>query len=287
MSVPGTKIGIRWTIGAVSERGFEALRLSIWGAWRLFGEEAAYVVCCNTVPLDEARARTGPLPRGVAWHEATGEVPPWIRPHFEEGMAEGVGWKFAPLRHFPDRYELALDNDCILWALPETVRCWLERREPDLCLMAEDTRRCLGQFDELCGPLALNSGIRGLPPGFDLEAALRHVLEEKSRALGQPVVMTSELDEQGLQAAALALRREVLAVRLDEVTICSPFWPHRPELGRCGAHFVGLNARHIPWDYYERPADEWMREHWARHRPRLYELTGAPREAAAPLPLEG
>ena len=64
---------------------------------------------------------------------------------------------------------------------------------------------------------------------------------------------------------------------LDEVTICSPFWPHLPHLGRCGAHFVGTNARHIPWNYYDRPADEVIAEHWARHRDALYEKTGAPR----------
>jgi hypothetical protein len=43
---------------------------------------------------------------------------------------------------------------------------------------------------------------------------------------------------------------------------------------------VGLNARHIPWDYYDRPAGEWLREHWARHRPALYERTGTPPQVA-------
>ena len=38
-------VGIRWTIGNVSTRGFEALRLSIWGAWKAFGPDAIYVVC--------------------------------------------------------------------------------------------------------------------------------------------------------------------------------------------------------------------------------------------------
>ena len=46
------------------------------------------------------------------------------------------------------------------------------------------------------------------------------------------------------------------------------------DLGRCGAHFVGLNARHIAWNYYDRPADEWMTEHWLRNRAALYARTG-------------
>ncbi len=37
-----------------------------------------------------------------------------------------MGWKLVPLRLFPDAYELALDNDCILWEMPEGLRRWLE-----------------------------------------------------------------------------------------------------------------------------------------------------------------
>lgn len=47
---PGTP-GIRWTIGDVHPLGVEALRLSIWGAWKLFGPAAKYAVCANSVPL--------------------------------------------------------------------------------------------------------------------------------------------------------------------------------------------------------------------------------------------
>jgi hypothetical protein len=43
-----------------------------------------------------------------------------------------------------------------------------------------------------------------------------------------------------------------------------------------------MNARHIPWNYYDRPADEWMEEHWRRRRPALYERAGVamPNESA-------
>jgi len=270
------RLGIRWTVGDVSERGFEALRLSVWGAWNLFGPHAAYAVCCNSLSLAEARAKASPLPEGVHWHDSAAAVPPWLRHHLAGGMAEGVAWKFAPLRLFPDRFELSLDNDCILWDIPAALRAWLEEGAPDRCLLAEDVKPAFGQFAAFCGAAPRNSGIRGLPPGFDLERALRDVLRRQETATGQPVLLTSELDEQGLQVAALSTHGTSLAVQTDEVTICSPFWPHRPELGRCGAHFVGLNARHIAWDYYDRPADDWMREHWLRHRGTLYQRTGAP-----------
>jgi hypothetical protein len=58
------------------------------------------------------------------------------------------------------------------------------------------------------------------------------------------------------------------------VSLCSPFWPRSPAFGTCGAHFVGMNAAHIPWNYYDRPADIWLEEHWRAKRPMLYEKAG-------------
>lgn len=261
------RLAVRWTIGDVSPRGFEALRLSVWGAWRLFGPAADYVVCVNTVPPGEARARAGPLPDGVRWFAATADlVPAFLRARLDAEMAEGVAWKFAPLRLFPDRHELSLDNDCILWDLPAGLRAWLDAG--DACLLAEDVRACFGRFADLCGPEPRNSGIRGLPPGLDLEAALRAVLAAR------PGLLTSELDEQGLQVAALSRTRPPHVVTVEEVTICSPFPPHLPHLGRCGAHFVGLNAHHFPWSLHGRPAEDHIRAHWERHRPALYARVG-------------
>jgi hypothetical protein len=260
----------------VSERGFEALRLSIWGAWKLFGPEARYGVCVNSLPLERARAQTGSLPEGVVWHEATGEVPRFLQSRFDDGMAEGVGWKFAPLQFFRDRYELSLDNDCILWEVPEAIRRWLEEADGRTCVAAEDVLACFGQFAPYCPAEPRNGGIRGLPPGFDLEAALEEILAVKEAADGKRVVLASELDEQGLQTAAIARRGAPLVVTVEEVSICSPFPPHLPHLGRCGAHFCGLNARRFNWEYEGRNGAEYVREHWERHRAALYARIAPP-----------
>ena len=260
-------LGIRWTIGDVSPRGFEALRLSVHGAFRVFGADTAYAIYVNTVPVDEARRRTGAIPDPVEWRQALREVPAVLRDHLDEAMAEGVAWKFAPLSAFPDRYELALDNDVILWNKPEAIRLWLDGAQQDR-LIAQDVIAGHGSFSSLCGPEPRNSGIRGVPPEFDFADAFGRVLRLIS------VRLDSELDEQGLQIAALSLDGPPLVVTTDDVTICSPFYPHQPHLGRCGAHFVGLNAREIPWRYYDRPATEVRIEHWEQHRPELYARVG-------------
>ncbi len=269
-----SKLGVRWTIGDVSERGFEALRLSLWGAWWLWERTACYAVCVNSIPLERAQALTGPVPDEVEWMDASAQMPVFLRERFDAGMAEGVGWKLAPLRLFPDRHELSLDNDCILWDVPVGMAQWLAEKEAPACLVAEDVRACFGRFASLCPPEPRNLGIRGLPPDFDLEMALREVLEEA------PGILSSELDEQGMQLAALSRPRPAHVVKVEEVSICSPFPPHLPALGRCGAHFCGLNASHLPWRYGDQPAEECVREHWERHRRTLYSLVGlpAPRE---------
>ncbi|HVZ32926.1 MAG TPA: hypothetical protein VG963_10890, partial [Polyangiaceae bacterium] len=161
------KLGIRWTIGDVSGRGFEALRLAVWGAYGIFGDRASYAVCVNSLPLAVAQARTGAVPESLRWVDANAALPSSLRPYFGSGMAQGTAWKLAPLRLFPNRHELSLDNDCVLWALPDALSSWLAD-EDEAVLMAEDVRACCGSFAKLCGGAPRNLGIRGLPPRFDL-----------------------------------------------------------------------------------------------------------------------
>lgn len=156
-------IGVRWTLGDVSERGFVALSLSVAGAVRLLGDRARYVVCVNNVPLGEVRRRLPRLPEQVELRSVDAELPPALARRLAPNMAQGVAWKFAPPRLFPDRHELALDNDCILWDLPDGLARWLER--PDAFLLAEDVAPAFGRFAPWCGPEPRNTGIRGLPRG--------------------------------------------------------------------------------------------------------------------------
>jgi len=257
---------VRWTIGDVSAEGFEALRLSLHGAVRVFGAGASYVVCVNTVPVHRVRALTGPVPAAVRWLDATGALAPLIARRSDAGRAEGVGWKFAPTRLAPDLPELHLDNDCILWTAPAALTAWLA--DGERCLLAEDVATMLGQFQPLCGPEPRNSGIRGVPAGFDLEAALAEVLD----ATG--ITLRSELDEQGLVTLACSRPRPPHVVREDEVAICGPFPPHHQAPGRCGAQFVGLNAKGLPWTREGRPGEAHVRRNWRRWRPRLYGAVG-------------
>jgi hypothetical protein len=266
MNTQPRHIGLRWTIGDVSKSGFEALRLSIWSAWNVFPKGTSFAICVNTISTEEARRRTGGVPAHTQWLDTTRLVPAWLRERVDAEMAEGVAWKLAPVRLFPHSYEIALDNDLVLWRMPETMQVWLASDDPNCMIMAEDLQCSLGQFSSLCDSRAINSGIRGLPPDFDYEDGLRTMLQRTG------ITLRSELDEQGLQAATLSQYNLVL-VSTDDVTICSAFPMHQHHLGRCGAHFVGLNRKTLPWKSAEgRPMHEPIREAWATHSRRIEQI---------------
>jgi hypothetical protein len=213
-----------------------------------------------------ARQRTGDIPAEVQWRPA-GAVPDVLKPALDPRMAQGVAWKLAPLRLFPDLYEISLDNDCILWAMPSTMQRWLTEPDPP-CLIAADVSTAFGGFADLTRPEPRNTGIRGLPPGYDLEAALARVLAEHRRPLA------SELDEQGLEVVAMERDKPLTIVPTEDVTICSPIWPHQPWMGRCGAHFVGLNTHDLGYEYFGRPATTLVAEAFDRYRPEIERRVG-------------
>ena len=261
-----TALNIRWTIGDVAPEGFEALRLSLWGAGRIFPANASFHVCVNTIDVRAALQRTGDVPARVQWHAIERRLPDVLQPFLDHGMSDGTAWKLIPLLLDRSVRELAIDNDLVLWALPPAIEAWLA--DPDGRLIAADVTPAHGQFAAQCGPEPRNSGLRGTPAGFDFEAAIAAVLEEN------PATLRSELDEQGLQIAAVSRDSNPYVVPVEDVTICSPFPPHVWNLGRCGAHFVGLNTRALPFEFHGRPAREVRLEHWRRHRPELYRRVG-------------
>lgn len=260
-----SRVGIRWTIGDVSQAGFEALQLSIRGMWRIFGAGAEYAVCVNTIPTARAIDRTGELPASVEWLRADDLIPAWLQQRVDSDMAEGVAWKFAPVRVFPDLHEISLDNDVICWALPFALERWLQTRDAKSCVLAADLRPALGQFAEACKHQPLNSGIRGLPPEFPMEDKLRETLGRSG------VTLKSELDEQGLQVAALQ-DANLFIVDTDDVSICSPFPNHSQQFGRAGAHFIGVNPRHLPWTLQGRFAHEVIQEFWMLRKAQMAAL---------------
>lgn len=234
----------------MSTRGFEALSLSLWGAWRLFGPEPDYVVCVNTVTVDDVRRRLGETPPDLLLVQAQAAyLPAWLRPCIDSTFAGGAAWKLAPVRVAPACLELSLDNDLILWRMPSSLAGWLDQGSGYLC--AEDVARTYGKLDPLCDEEPRNSAIRGLPPGFSYDVSLRRLAE------GIPLILDSAADERGLEVAALERRQAGYVVDREEVGSQS--------LGSHGAHFAGLNAKkpsslHRDWDGWRTSITQLVRD---------------------------
>jgi hypothetical protein len=233
---------IRWALGPVSDTGWEAFQLSVWGAFRLFGPDARYVACVDTAKLElgEAQSRVGALPESLEWISG------------------------APAGSlYPEYKELLLDHDCVLWRIPSSLKAWLRDSQPSV--LVAQSMAPLARFG---AALQRSSGMRGLPARFDHEGSLQTLLGL------QPWELRLSLDALGVDDAALFCGRKLHVVSADDVAIASPFPPHTAGLGRCGARFVGLRAKSYPWSLGGRPAEAHIGEFWKRHLPEVRRRVG-------------
>jgi len=90
--------------------------------------------------------------------------------HVDPKMAEGVAWKFAPVRLFPTPMRSRSITTSSCGRFRRRCSNGLTTATP---AHGEDVQRCLGQFSNLCDCGPVNSAYRGIPPGFDLERVSR------------------------------------------------------------------------------------------------------------------
>jgi hypothetical protein len=159
---------------------------------------------------------------------------------------EGVTWKFYPPRLDEGRHEIVIDNDIVfLERIPEIERFF----KSDATLLMEGQSRTYGRFDGLV-PVGyqINSGIYGMPPGFNLDnyVQLYAGTAWQINATGE-YSMSRSFDEQGLVAAALLNHHSHIIIPVDVVPNCSRGLVWGPAL-----HFIGLNRcqYHRPFQLY-------------------------------------
>jgi hypothetical protein len=225
---------VRWTVGPTTRDGLDCLSRSVAAFLRLYDADVAICHNCPADNLADLVARF-PLVDQHA-HLASVPVPP-----------AGVAWKLYPPRLAVHRHELVIDNDLIVErAVPEIDRFLAG----DCTLLLAEASRTYGRFERHVPPgYAINSGLYGMPPGFDLG---RHVAFHCGPAWEENATGTHALnrtfDEQGLVASALLSYPRFVIIPASCVTNCE----HRLVDGH-GHHFVGLNRReyHGPYKLYK------------------------------------
>jgi hypothetical protein len=217
---------LRWTMGGVSKQGQRLLRWSVRSVQKVYGDEFDYLICYNN--LDPASLADTGLP---------------LRPQEADALPlppKGVAWKLYPPRVAPDRHEVWLDNDIIIYRRIPGLDDFL--RQDNAAVMTEGLERRCGRWDGLHPPGGpnLNSGLFGIPPGFDFRAAMMELLNSQGFTSWEDY-----FDEQGL--VALVLKQHfgdrLRVVGNQDISICF----YNFYMGRCGCHLSNVNISKLEY----------------------------------------
>lgn len=209
---------VRWTVGpSGSPYDDFILRRSICNFRRIYGGLFDYVVCFN------GRTRS----------ELDGLDVDLIEQKPVEGMPEphGVAWKLYPPRLRPEAHELFMDHDVVLVQRITQIDRFLSL--PDAFIYSESPpdSRNYGKFDRAVREgFRLNSGLFGVPPGFQFD------FSEVGSWQGY-------FDEQGFVAASLCHKPRAIPISIEDLWICES--EEIPEAK--GYHFV-----------HERRGESWL-----------------------------
>lgn len=225
----------RWTIGPVQPAGFDCLKRSIKSATNLYECEA--VICHNRLndkQLDELHDL-----RVRLLSQETDPAAQTINPI-------GVAWKLIPPRLDINRREIFIDNDLIIVKRIPEIDYFLASSST---LLLEADSRTYGQFDRHVPPdKNINSGLFGLPIGFDLQRYISFYVDDWQINSGSANELSKTFDEQGLVAFVLLSHPDYKIISSKTITNCE----HHFE-SSFGMHFVGLNRvlHHRAYAHYK------------------------------------
>lgn len=207
----------RWTIGPVRPAGFDCLHRSIEAFRSLY--DADLYVCYNRLKPDQLASLEVAGVCLVDQEAATKQSP------------IGVAWKLYPGRLDLARHELFIDNDLIIEQRIEAIDRFFEE---DMTVLLEGETRNYGRYEKHVPPgYCINSGVFGVPPGFDIDAILNAVGHRWEHNCPNS---SATWCEQGFVAAMLLGYKRHAIISKEEITNCELNY-----LPAKGMHFVSLN----------------------------------------------
>lgn len=256
----------RWTCGNCLQQGLDILAESIRRTTDVFGiDNFDWVICYNGLNKSELNFLS----------DAIGDKPiqlvsqNWAMcpisdncqsPRRRDGSFEwdgkrcgGTLWKVCPPRMRIDAHEIIVDNDIVFVKKLPQIEEWLSQNYKALIL--EEPIRFYGRYDCLFEPEipCLNSGIMGLPPGYDFESAIYNSWVQFGRYLN-----ITQADEQGLLTYTLS---RLPSIRIDSDQVLELLHREHRSLvtGKEYAyHFTQANRmdNHPQWRKYLKMVDD-------------------------------
>lgn len=158
-----SKLIIRWTLGRTKARplslqAWDMLECSIKFAQKLFPKAEFMVFHNNLTIMDQSNLnRIEEL--GVFHEDMTNKAP-------LGNLKKNSFWKYYPLRVDSNKYELLLDNDIVLWEVPNALQQWLDSSN-GLLINTDWNGAFYGDYEHLSPQTHFfNAGILGFPPEF-------------------------------------------------------------------------------------------------------------------------
>jgi len=163
-------------------------------------------------------------------------------------------WKYIPIRTNINKYELLLDNDLILWKIPEIIRFWYNSE--NLLINSDWNGTNYGEvnFSRMQG---LNAGILGYPPNYNFKIPDIKTFTDYFHTEQGYIVIT--FFESGKKIEIIP-QNEIFQSNANEYiekpinNIIDKF---------CGGHFCGCTYSHyFHWDkYYKNQIWKYFYEH--------------------------
>jgi hypothetical protein len=230
---------IRWTMGNVSEAGWECLSESTRLLPQIY-PEFDYVICYNSMEQKSLSKTKDGLKRlksfGIDLYEQKEED---LKIPHKFNKAKKVNnhcWKLCPTRLRPDGHELWIDNDIVIMDRIPEVDDWLTKDVP--IISTSYGQEQYGRFRPMNNNCC--AGFFGLPPNFDFQTKL---LESCNGPL-------DGFDEQGLVVSIVT--REEGWIPIHTWNLNQTGWFARFTMECPGYHFIRLNTgTNSAWEHYK------------------------------------
>lgn len=221
---------VRWVIGDTTKNGYESLKLSIHNFLSIY-PNVEPIVCCNG---DVNKLKEIDIKIINQKNFKTNREP------------IGVSWKLVPPRLDINRHEIVIDNDLIIEKPIWHINDFFQNNKT---LLLEGDSRTYGRFEKhVPKGFQINSGIYGMPPGFDLNKYIELYAGNKweKNAFGEHD-KNETFDEQGIIAIAL-LDHDNIIIPNTIIANCEKDFHQKH-----GYHFIGLNRwkHHRPFNLYK------------------------------------
>ncbi|RTK95658.1 MAG: hypothetical protein EKK64_06180 [Neisseriaceae bacterium] len=221
---------IRWTVGPVSNNGFECLNHSFKMLYKLYGDSFKYLVCYNN--LTDAQVKNLPPVERINQNKITNKIPI----NFPK---KNPAWKLYSPRFNMNGYEILLDNDVVIY---EDIFTEI-LKEDTICVTEAIARSYSKTYIELIPEgFNINSGFICLPPFYDFQNEI--IKEIKNLEIKE---WKNFFDEQSLVAITLS-KQNTKIISIEDIFVCY----NELKKGKYGLHFVGLNYDNFSfWEKYK------------------------------------